>query len=70
MDLLWALLMVDQRDDDKLAFVVTNIAWALWNDRNVVRHKGTRKGSVVIFQGAINYLNEYHDANPVDVVPV
>lgn len=28
------------------------------------------RGSVVIFQGAINYLNEYHDANPVDVVPV
>lgn len=38
MDLLWVLLMVDERDDDKSAFVVT-IAWALWNDRNVVRHK-------------------------------
>ena len=33
MDLLWALLMVDQRDDDKLAFVVTNIAWALWKEK-------------------------------------
>lgn len=27
------LLMVDQRDDDKLAFVVTNIAWALWKEK-------------------------------------
>ena len=41
-DLLWTLLMVDEVGVDQVAKVVT-IAWALWHNRNEVRHGGEKK---------------------------
>lgn len=41
-DLMWLLLMSDNPDEDS-AKVVVMIAWAIWHNRNKVRHGGRKK---------------------------
>lgn len=49
-DLMRILMMVDGVDDEQVVKVVT-ITWALWHNRNVVRHGGENKNgkSLVLY---------------------
>ena len=58
-ELLWNLLMVDGVGDDQAARI---IAWALWHNRNEIRHDGKRKTGQALVQQALNYLAEYEAA--------
>ena len=58
-DLLWTLLMVDEVGDDQVAKVVT-IGWALWHNRNEVRHDGEKKNGKSLVQWALNYIAKYN----------
>ena len=39
MELMWELMVEDWVDEDKVAQVVC-IAWAMWNNRNVIQSGG------------------------------
>ncbi|XP_075675215.1 uncharacterized protein LOC142644511 [Castanea sativa] len=58
-DLLWTSLMVNKVGGDQAVKVVT-IAWALWHNRNEVRHEGKNKNGKSLVQLALNYIAEYN----------
>ena len=59
---------------EKDAELVVTIAWAMWFNRNEVRHGGGRKKSdVALFQWSRQYLQEFQEANqlvPSTVMPL
>ena len=59
--------MIESFDEDKVALVVT-IAWAMWTNRNSVRHGGTRKTPEALVQWASHYLIDYATVTESHVV--
>ena len=57
-DLLWYMLTVEQSDVNEVAKVVC-IAWAMWHNRNVIRHGGKRRSRVALVRWASQYVEEY-----------
>lgn len=57
-DVMWKLLMGTNVGDDHVAQAATT-AWALWHNRNEVRHGGVRKSGQQVFRWASDYLREY-----------
>ena len=55
------MLMVDWIEVDKVTRVVT-IAWALWHNRNEIRHGGVRNIRNALVNWATHYLEEYKAA--------
>ena len=56
--------MVNEVGDDQATKIVT-IAWALWHNRNEVRHRGgvgEKKNKKSLVQWALNYIAEYNAA--------
>ncbi|XP_065619737.1 uncharacterized protein LOC136063366 [Quercus suber] len=68
-DLLWLLLMSDSYDEGDAKLAVT-LAWAIWFNRNEVRHGGNRKSGLALVQWTRQYLQEYHEATRVSDTPV
>lgn len=60
-DVMWKLLMGTNVGDDHVAQAATT-AWALWHNRNEVRHGGVRKSGQQVFRLASDYLREYRAA--------
>ena len=50
-DLLWHMLTVERSDVDEVAKVVC-IAWAMWHNRNVIRHGGKRQSGAELVRWA------------------
>nr|POE58912.1 putative ribonuclease h protein [Quercus suber] len=70
-DLLWQILMTDSFEEEGTELVVI-VAWALWSNRNKVRHGGRKKSAVALFQWSRQYLQEFHEASqmvPNTVMP-
>ena len=61
MDLMWKMVITDWVEEEKLARLVT-IAWALWFNRNEIRHGGVRKDGKDVLRWANQYLEEYWSA--------
>ena len=57
-DLLWQILLTDSHEEKDVELVVT-VAWALWFNRNEVRHGGRKKSAVDLFQWSRQYLQEF-----------
>ena len=57
-DLLWYMLTVEQSDVNEVAKVVC-IAWAMWHNRNVIRHGGKRRSGAALVRWASQYVEEY-----------
>ena len=60
-DLLWYMLSVEHCDADVVATVVC-IAWAMWQNRNVIRHGGKRRSEAEVVRWASMYMEEYKAA--------
>ena len=58
MDLMWRMVITDQVEEEKLARLVT-IAWALWFNRNEIRHGGVKKDGKDVVRWVNQYLEEY-----------
>nr|POE55109.1 hypothetical protein CFP56_35109 [Quercus suber] len=61
-DLLWQVLMTDSSVEEDAELVVI-VAWALWSNRNEVRHGGRKKSAVALFQWSRQYLQEFQEAS-------
>ena len=59
-------MMIEECEEDKLATVVT-IAWAIWTNRNEVRHGWTKKPGEALVKWSTQYLAEYNCANSSSV---
>ena len=57
-DLLWQILLTESHEEKDVELVVT-VAWALWFNRNEVRHGGRKKSPVDLFQWSRQYLQEF-----------
>ena len=57
-DFLWHILMDAQWGTEKSGLAVT-IVWALWTNRNEVRHGKQRKAGMSLLSWCKNYLDEY-----------
>ena len=57
-DLLWYMLTMEQSDVNEVAKVVC-IAWAIWHNRNVIRHGGKRRSGAALVRWASQYVEEY-----------
>ena len=53
--------MVDAVNNEQAVKVVT-IAWALWHNRNVVRHGREKKNGKSLVQWAFNYIMQHNEA--------
>ena len=60
--------MIESFDEEKIALVVT-VTWALWCNRNKIRHGGVRKSPEAVVQWVTQYLMEYTAAMEM-VAPV
>lgn len=60
--------MIESFDEEKIALVVI-VAWALWSNRNDVKHGGVRKNPEALVQWVTHYLMEYTAATEM-VSPV
>ena len=58
MDLMWKMVITDRVKEEKLARLVT-IAWALWFNRNEIRHGGVREDGKDVVMWANQHLEEY-----------
>lgn len=58
MGLMWKMVISDRVEEDKVARMVI-IAWALWFNRNEIRHGGARKAGQEVVRWAMHYLEEY-----------
>nr|POF08383.1 hypothetical protein CFP56_74328 [Quercus suber] len=70
-NLLWQVLMIDSSMEEDGELVVI-VAWALWSNRNEVRHGGRKKSAVALFQWSRQYLQEFQEASqmvPSTVMP-
>ena len=63
MDLLWHVLMEEQREKDVMTLIVT-IAWEILLSRNEATHGGVIKTGPNVVQWCKQYLEEYWEANP------
>nr|POE76014.1 hypothetical protein CFP56_04985 [Quercus suber] len=61
-DLIWLLLMSENPDVDS-AKEVLMIVWAVWHNRNEVRHGGRKKNGSELVHAAKQYLQEFNEAN-------
>ena len=57
-DMLWTML-VDERQDVEMVAKVVCIAWAMWPNRNEVRHGGQRRNGKEMVRWAFQYMEEY-----------
>ena len=62
--------MMSDSHEDKDAELVVTLAWALWYNRNEVRHGGRKKSAEALIQWSCQYLQEYKEANQVDFSPM
>ena len=62
--------MMSDSHEDKDAELVVTLAWALWYNRNEVRHGERKKSAEALVQWSRQYLQEYKEANQVDFSPV
>lgn len=61
-DLLWKLLVADEKEGFDLATKFVTGAWSLWFNRNELRNEGQRKEGKVLLNWALHYLEEYNVA--------
>ena len=59
---MWLLLMFENPDEDSAKTVVM-ITWAIWHNRNEVRHGGRKKNGKELVHSAMQYLQEFNEAN-------
>lgn len=58
MDFLWYIVMVVKWSNEDVALAIA-IVWALWTDRNEIRHGGLKKNGKQIFHWCTQYLDEH-----------
>lgn len=68
MDFLWFILMEAKWSCEDNAVAIT-IVWALWSNKNEVRHGGLRKNGKLLILWCTRYLEEYWPAVEVLVKP-
>ncbi|XP_075645090.1 uncharacterized protein LOC142616088 [Castanea sativa] len=56
-EMLWCLMMGEKISPENIELILT-CAWAMWGNRNDVRHGGKRKDGRTLFQWAVQYLEE------------
>ena len=61
LDLLWSMLVEDSKNVEIVAKVVC-IAWAMWHNRNEVRHGGQRRNGKDMVRWASQYMEKYKAA--------
>ena len=66
--MLWCLMMDKKSSLENIELLLTCV-WAMWSNRNEVRHGGTRKDGRTLFQWAMQYLDEYRVAVDLLLVP-
>ncbi|KAL0017429.1 hypothetical protein SO802_004498 [Lithocarpus litseifolius] len=65
-EMMWCLMMDEKCSSENIELIFT-CAWALWGNRNDIRHGGTRKDGRQLLHWASQYLEEYRTA--VDLLP-
>uniref|UniRef100_A0A7N2MTJ9 RNase H type-1 domain-containing protein n=1 Tax=Quercus lobata TaxID=97700 RepID=A0A7N2MTJ9_QUELO len=60
-DLMWYMLTVERSDVNEVAKLVC-IAWAMWHNRNEIRHGGKRRSGAELVRWASQYMEEYKAA--------
>ena len=66
-EMLWCLMMDEKSSLENIELLLTCV-WAMWSNKNEVRHGGTRKDGRTLFLWAMQYLDEYRAA--VDLLSV
>nr|POF17248.1 hypothetical protein CFP56_18364 [Quercus suber] len=65
-EMLWCLIMDEKCSTENIELIVT-CAWAMWNNRNTIRHGGTHRDGKMLLQWATEYLVEFRTV--MDLLP-
>ena len=60
--------MMDKKTSPENIELLLTCAWALWGNKNDIRHGGKRKDGRMLLQWAMQYLEEYRAA--VELIPI
>jgi len=66
-EMSWCLMMDEKSSPENIELLMTCV-WAMWSNRNEVRHGRMRKDGRTLVQWAMQYLDEYRAT--VDLLPV